>query len=123
MKTLMLLTVASVGLSGCELLGPCDAGIRLAIGVTLTDSITGGPVIDDDITAIATSGTYADTARFSNIRPDPFTRFHLVEDRAGTYSVVVAASQFKTWSRAGVHVSSGRCHVEPVNIAVRLQRS
>ncbi len=122
MRVLSLLAVTLLGLSGCEFLGPCEANVRFGISITLTDSITGGPVIADEITAIATSSHYADTLQFSNVRPDPLTQLVIVEDRAGTYSLVVAASQFKTWSRDGIRVSSGRCHVNPVTLAVRLQR-
>lgn len=45
------------------------------------------------------------------------------EERAGTYTVLIAKDGYEPWSRAGIVVKDGVCNVETVKIEVRLVRA
>ncbi|MES2177119.1 MAG: carboxypeptidase-like regulatory domain-containing protein [Gemmatimonadota bacterium] len=89
------------------------AGITISVRDSVTDALAGrGSRI------IATSGSYADTARFSGNQDGPFA---LVYERAGTYVVTVEQTGYKTWTKSGVEVTKAVCHVNGVDLVARLQ--
>ena len=103
---------------------PCESNALFGVQVTLTDSVTLGPVLADTVWARATDAAYVDSVRFSNSdRPDPVTSLGFALERAGTYDVQIGATGYQPWRRTGVRVRDGRCHVQPASLTAKLQRS
>lgn len=117
--------VLVVGLVGCDSLGvsSCTLGETPGFRITLADSVSGFAAVSDNIVAIATSPTYADTVVTESDGSLASQVVHLVEDRAGVYDVTIAADGFREWSRSGLEVTEAdRCHVRTRDLVARLQR-
>ena len=85
--------------------------------MTATDSTTGGQV--EGARLISRSGTYADTAG-----PDPGRAVLTgAPERPGTYDLLVEAPGYAPWARSDVRVTADHCHVRPVSLLARLQRT
>jgi hypothetical protein len=121
MRSLAVLVLLLTG--ACDwIAAPCESNALFGVKVTLTDSATLGPVLADTIWARVIDGAYVDSVRFSNHdRPDPVVHLGFALERAGTYDVQVGAIGYQSWTRNGVRVRAGRCHVDPVSLTVNLQ--
>jgi hypothetical protein len=109
--------------SGCDFVfAPCTSNEKAGITITMMDSVTQGPVVADSVTVMIVDGSYADTIRFTNVRPDPVTHLPLALERPGVYDVSISATGYRSWVRNDIRVRDGRCHVETVRATARLQR-
>lgn len=113
--SLLLATV-----TGCSLMTDpiCTTEARPGLMVDVVDSITGAPA-GSGAMIIATSGSYADTARYTEAYPSPYPLAH---EAAGTFVVTVKQEGYRPWSRSGIRVDKGDCHVRTVAVTARLQR-
>jgi hypothetical protein len=91
----------------------CDMSAHPAIRLDVRDSVTEATVTEG-IRAIARDGTFADTTLFRPVQ--------LAHERPGTYTVTVEKEGYQTWSRTGVRVRDGECHVRTVDLIARLKR-
>ena len=109
------LVLGTTLIAACDLLGPrvCNTIALPAISLDVRDSVTDA-TITEGFRAIARDGTFADTALF----PPP----QLAHERAGTYTVTVEKEGYQTWSRTGIRVRDGECHVRTVDLVARLKR-
>jgi len=101
----------------------CTANFVWGLQVSVQDSVTGAPAASG-AELIAREGAYADTSRFPANRPD-LDDLPLVGagERAGTYTVTVRKAGFVDWERDGIVVTADECHVRPVHLSARLQRT
>lgn len=111
-----LVSVAS--LTGC--LGPndCTQGIQYGLVVTVRDSAT-GIAAGNGATVVAQDGTYIDTLIFI---PTDSLVFQGARERPGTYSIRITKNGYAPWTREGIVVRAGSCHVITVAIEALLQR-
>ena len=95
----------------------CTAVLVYGLTVAVTDSITGAPSAAD-ASAVARSGSYEEV-----LTPIPGNNLHLVgaAERAGVYEVTITKSGYQTWTRAGISVVAGVCHVTPAVFEAKLQ--
>lgn len=108
------------GLAGCGgILGPgdCTDEARPGITVDLRDADTNGP-LTVAARVIARDGAYADT-----IETEPSLAWvGLAHEREGSYTVTVDAAGYSPWSRSGIPVIDGGCHVRTIKLTARLER-
>jgi hypothetical protein len=107
-------------LSSCGTLlapGACTDEARPGITVDIRDSVSGS-FVGSGARAIAAEGSYADTA----FAPASAFPHHLVFERPGTYTVTVEQAGYQLWTRNGISVTAGDCHVRTVAVVARLQR-
>ena len=121
MRFRLMITLASVlilSVAACELIFKvCESILILGLKVELTDAVSGEPVIVDSIFATATTSGYADTVT----RVGGRNRFHLVEDRPGTYTVNIDVPGYAYWQRVNIEVEmEDRCHVKTQALPVSL---
>src|SRR5260221_403066 len=95
----------------------CTTEARAGITVDVRDSASNvsagrGSVI------IVREGAFADTSRDTGVFDGPYG---LVYERAGTYDLTVLQKGFALWSRSGVAVTNGECHVNGIAVTLRLQ--
>ncbi|MBW3535939.1 MAG: carboxypeptidase-like regulatory domain-containing protein [Gemmatimonadetes bacterium] len=113
----------------CLLLGACDGpGVGVActgilvsgIQLTVVDAASGLPPDAPEVAAVAIDGDYAHgrVAPREAVAAGPIG---LVEDRAGTYDVEVAAVGYETWRREDVRITADECHVRPVALEAALE--
>ncbi|MGH7555799.1 MAG: carboxypeptidase-like regulatory domain-containing protein [Longimicrobiales bacterium] len=117
--------ILALALIACELFEEeCSLNIANNMNLTLQDSITGAPVVAEDIMVVTTDGAYSDTVRLSSGPSSPGTVVFVDGERPGTYRVEVTATGYKPWVRDGVRVreDDDGCHVETVELLVRMQR-
>src|SRR5687768_6316229 len=113
-----------LALAGCNAItAPCEDIERDGILLTIVDSATLGPVLADSIMVKTTDGSYTDSLRFTNLRPDPVTWVGLAPERRGVYDIQIVATGYRVWERDGIRVTSGRCHVNTVRVTASMQRS
>lgn len=119
--TRCLLLVGLVALAACNgITAPCDASERPGILLSIVDSASQGPILADSVRVVARDGEYADSLRFTNIRPDPVTDVTLALEREGEYNVSVEATGYRTWERSDIRVEGGRCHVDTVELTATM---
>ena len=113
------LLVGLTAAAGCNLLTEpaCDLRALPAIVVTVRDSVTGTPLAGG-ARVIARDGAFADTVESGN----GADAYHPAHERAGTYEVTVEQPGYRLWSRSGVRVRRGECHVNSVRLTALLQR-
>ena len=113
-----MLLVSGAALTGC-VTEPfaCTDEMRPGILVDIRDSVT-SEFLASGARSIARDGEFADTV------PAQITGFphSLAHERPGTYTLTVERANYATWTRTGVVVTDGRCHVNTVSIIARLQR-
>lgn len=97
----------------------CTAEIRPGILLEIRDSTTDLPAAFE-AEVVAQAGTFKDTLRIPG-QPLP-TSSEVVGafERPGTYSLVVESPKYLPWSRSGVRVTAGPCHVNSVRLTARL---
>jgi len=122
------LGIAALLLVGCgqpfDVLGPgvraCTAIALPGIAVEVRDSVTDAHV-GAGARIVARSGSFADTLRV----PADLAHegpYGLAGERPGVYTVTVEREGYRPWSRGGVRVEAGECHVRTVSLVARLQR-
>ena len=114
-----LILALTVAVAGCDLFTkpeePCPTDRFPGIAVQVRDSVTGSSTGLGAI-VVATEGAFADTgASVSGI-------YGIAYERPGTYTVTVEQAGYLKWTRTGVVVTRGECHVNTVNIIARLQK-
>lgn len=109
-------------LNACDVFDPpaCTLNVVPGIALTVVDSVTGDPVVSEDLTATATEGIYFETYQ-STEQPGVYP-IPLAGERPGTYTVVVTAPDYQRWERNGVRVvQQDECHVRTTALTARLQ--
>jgi hypothetical protein len=114
-----LIVATATTLLGCSVFDPleCTTEARAAITVQVLDSITSAPV-GEGATITASNGTTVYSAVTHDDYPGPY---QLAHEKAGEFTVAVQMSGYAPWSRAGVQVTRGECHVRTVDLTARLQ--
>ena len=96
---------------------PCSPGGVYGLTVAVRDSVTGLPAVAQ-ASGVARSGSYEEVLSgiFGN-------DLHLVGavERPGVYEVTITKAGYETWTRAGVSVLAGVCHVTPAIFEAKLQ--
>ena len=99
----------------------CTAEIRPAVDVRVVDSVSGVPLIGST-SLILLDGTFRDsTTTPTNAATNYLRGTSASHERAGTYVVRVRRAGYATWERANVRVTTDGCHVQTVQLEVRLQ--
>ena len=110
--------------AGCEAIGlgprECELNLIPAVSVSLVDSVTGGPVISENIRVVFTDGAFSGTVRVqgSNDRP---TGAALMHDRPGEYHIEITAPGYAPWATNVRVRMADECHVDPEDVVARLQ--
>ncbi len=86
----------------------CTTEARAAISVSAIDADTRTPVTGWH--GIVRDGDYRDSLRFGGA----------AYERAGTYTVTIEAVGYQTWTRGGIVVTDGECHVNGVSVVAEL---
>lgn len=115
----LLILALTLVVAGCDLFTkpeePCTDAQFPGIAVQVRDSVTGSSTGLGAI-VVAAEGAFADTgSSVSGI-------YALAYERPGTYTVTVEQASYLKWTRTGVVVTRGECHVSTVNIIARLQK-
>lgn len=100
----------------------CTANYVFGLSVTVVDSTTGGPPASALL--IARNGAFVDSVgprEPVSYVTGPFLVLDAAGEREGTYDVTVRAQGYRNWTRTGVRVTAGECHVHPVALTARLQ--
>ena len=117
-------TVAVLGLcalAGCGVFEQdCTTDARPALSVSVVDSLTGGLPLSDSIIGVARDGGFSDTVRYPVF--EGMSPLFLAYERAGTYQVDVHAEGYASWSRQGIRVDKGECHVRGAQLVAKLVR-
>jgi hypothetical protein len=99
--------------------GSCLENVLPALVLEIRDSVTGAPAALGAI-PLVTDGSFQDTLRMKGTIDSSNAYVSGPDERAGTYSIQVAKPSYLTWTRADVQVTRGACHVNPVQLLVRL---
>ena len=103
----------------------CTSDFRYGLNVTVTDSLTGSP--PNEAVLIARSGSFIDSVGpMHPALPGNGPQILVLSaagEREGVYSVAVRSTGYLTWTRSGVVVTEDECHVRPVSLNARLQRT
>ncbi|NNF14965.1 MAG: hypothetical protein HKN72_17195 [Gemmatimonadetes bacterium] len=110
--------VLTVAFASCDVVGPraCTAEFVYGIVVTVVDAETGAPVteglsgvtVEDGVT---TEMDIADNVLFG------------AGENEGVHAVVIAADGYDLWTRNGVRVAGGPCHVTTVELTAPMTPS
>lgn len=113
----MLVIPACLGTTGPD----CTAAIMNGLLVRVRDSVTNIPA-GSGATVTAEDGSYFETLLYlgSHTPLDSLT-FQGATERPGTYTVRVSKGGYQPWTRTGINVPAGECHVTSVEVAARLQ--
>ena len=110
---ILAIVIASGAGTACGLTPVCTLEARPGISAVVRDSVTGAGLAVGTI-AVAREGVFLDTLRGVD------SLLWGVYERAGTYQLQVSRSGYQSWSRNGVRVSGGDCHVETARVLVLL---
>ena len=105
-----------LALSACDMPGACTLEARFGMRAFLRDSVTGAAYTDSAV-VVAREGAFADTLRTFGLSDSVWMG---LAERAGTYRLDVAAQGYQAWSRNDLRVTAGECHVQPIDVTVRL---
>lgn len=94
----------------------CTTDVRPALNVQLRDARTGA-ALAGPATATARDGTYLDAKEIGTLESE----LRLAQERPGVYEVVVRKQGYREWTRAGVRVRDGECHVRTVKLVAELE--
>jgi len=100
----------------------CTASLEPGIVVVIRDSVTDAPLAENAVVVIA-EDDYRETLVVNGYEgPDSSSAFSVAGafERAGTYDISLTLDGYNSWSRAGVEVTSGICHVGTVTFTARL---
>jgi hypothetical protein len=117
-RRLIGLTLLVGLLAACESDDPaCTASSEPAIMLEIRDSVSGDGLAGEAL-AVVVDGGFSDTLAFL---PDPDSAYQAgPSERAGTYNITVTLAGYQTWTRNGVTVEDGICHVHTENVLARL---
>jgi len=87
----------------------CTTEARAAISVNVIDAGTRVPIAG--YRGIVRDGSYSDSLRFGGA----------AYERTGTYTVTIEADGYQTWTRSGIVVTDGECHVNGVSLLAELE--
>jgi hypothetical protein len=96
----------------------CTREARAGITVDVRDSTTNA-LVGRGSRIIARAGAVADTSTDTPISDGPFS---LAFEHAGTYTVSVTQAGYQPWTKGGVEVTKGTCHVNAVALTARLEK-
>ena len=126
LRRLRVLAIAPVAalVSACpeDIVGGtvCTADFRFGINVTVVDSVTN--TAPASATLIARSGAYVDSVGPVQAQPSFGIVLPTAGERAGTYDLTVRSTGYRDWTKTGVTVTKGVCHVDQQAFTARLQR-
>ena len=113
--------VAVIGAWGVACSSPtvCDLSFEYGMSIYVRDSASGAGLANGS-TVVVRDGSFLDSlaATFTTPSDGPFLS---AGERAGTYTVTVLHNGYQTWTKAGVVVTRGACHVNHIDVIVRLQ--
>jgi hypothetical protein len=113
-----VILVGTFAVGGCNLVpDACTTEAAPAVSVDVRDSLTNA-VVGRGARIIGRDGVFADTADVSDLYDGPYGLAH---ERPATYTVTVEQQAYRLWSRPGLRVVRGECHVRTVSITARLQ--
>ena len=122
----VLLFALALVASGCSLVGSeeekdvvCTLELRPGIVVDVTNAATGEPV-ETGAVGYARDGAFVDTLEGVYSEAADETELFGAHERGGTYDVRVEKEGFETWTREGVEVEEGVCHVKTVELKAEL---
>lgn len=101
----------------------CTANLVPGIVVEVRDAITDAPLAENAI-AVITNANYSETlVVYEREGPDISSAFSVAGafERPGIYDINLSLSGYVSWSRSGVKVDSGICHVGTVRFTVLLE--
>lgn len=94
----------------------CTTEVAWGLRVTVRNALTGAPA------GLGALVTATDGAHRETLLPFPDSlSFFGASERPGDYDVAVSRAGFQPWNRLGVEVRDGGCHVDTVDLDVRLQ--
>lgn len=100
----------------------CTTDFVYGLEVRVTDSITGKAPFQATLMAVG-GGGHDSIGPLSAGANASVLVFLAAGERRGTYSLLVASpGGYRDWTRNGVEVTGGQCHVNTVTIDARLQR-
>ena len=97
----------------------CTAVIEPGIIVEIRDAITDEPLAENAIVVI-TDNDYTETLVISQWISSVAVAVEGAHERPGIYDIQLSLTGYNDWTRSGVEVRSGVCHVETVTISARL---
>lgn len=95
----------------------CTMEAKAGLSFRVIDSTTTQPVTSSAVIRVS-DGAWRD----STASPLGTGLWGTAWERAGTYTASVEVAGYRPWSRAGIVVDKGLCHVIPVSITALLQR-
>lgn len=123
-----VLPLVLLTLPGCELPfapGGCTASVEPGVVVEIRDARSGAPL------AGLAAGVVRDGAYVDSLRPAAFsdpsdpvgsmTSRQAAPERPGRYAVEVQRAGYQPWTRTGVRVGRGACHVETARLRADLE--
>ena len=116
---LFALLVVATPATSCSILSDpvvCTHEARPAITVEIRDSVTNS-FVGAGARVIAADGSFADTA----VASSDADVISLAHERPGNYTVAVRQAGYQEWTRAGIPVNQGTCHVQTVSVVALLQ--
>jgi hypothetical protein len=123
MRTLLLgCMVAAIGAWGaaCNIPTICTASLEFGMSIYVRDSASGAGLANGSTVIVRDGSLLIDSLEttFPSSSDGPFPS---AGERAGTYTVTVLHNGFQTWTKSGVVVTRGTCHVNHIDVIVRLQ--
>ena len=125
-KLLLGCALGVIGVSGIACRGGateifCTAEFRYGMTIYVRDSVSGADLAAGS-TVVVRDGSFVD----SLTTPFPASgstggTFASAGERAGTYTVTVRRAGYQTWTKSGVVVTGGVCHVNHTDVIARLQ--
>ena len=101
----------------------CTASLEPGIIVEIRDALTDAPLAENAIVVI-TNDNYSETLTVYELDGSELSSAFSVAgafERPGVYDIDLSLSGYVGWSRLGVEVTSGICHVGTVRFTVRLE--
>lgn len=95
----------------------CTADFRFGISLSVRDSITRAPIGRGSLITLQ-SGAAVDTVKETSTFDGPYG---LAGERAGVFAITIDKAGYRRWSRTGVQVTAGECHVNGVAVEALLQ--
>ena len=118
MKTILFLIMSILVLSACDFIGVCDTGYQPGIEIVFKNEA--GEFIASEVTAVVFDGNYQDTLTESHSDQGHVISLAGAHERSGVYSLVVVSDLYETYTKSGIIVMNGKCHVKAAKFEVTL---
>lgn len=107
-----LIIILCMLLAGCDIFSPeaCELILRPGVLLRMREA-DGGEVVTTSALAVAASGSYADSARFTSLLPASVPELRLAEERPGVYDIKVQTSGYEEWIADDIRVMKDGCSV------------